>query len=454
MAAIPEFILRKLVVPGSLITQSGSFSFKLRNNFAPVTITRAGVAVNGQPAAAGSVAFQPEGGSARQADSISETAPFGLPVGSVVQVTVNTRLGGGKIQMDVDTREAGNLKFSFSPKGGGLLKRKPRSSGYSFGSRMLMGVYQAEAVLDSAAVIGEINPWIYGHFIEHLERCIYGGLWTEDGASLREDTLKLARSLKPSLIRYPGGNFASGYHWEDGIGPKDKRPRRFDPAWQAWESNQVGTAEYIDLCRKTGAEPFLVVNDGSGTPDEASRWVKYCNAPAGVEGGQLRAAHGHPDPFNVRLWGVGNEVWGRWQVGHTTAAAYAARLREFAAAMRQADPSIKLVGVGQTPFDDSPSDEGFAWNNTVLLRAGEVIDYLSFHIYHPGESGWKEAYDQEALHLALASAGEAARHASYPRARRAFGRVHGGRLRARLRQGRRVRRPERRRRDLYPARSR
>ena len=130
-----------------------------------------------------------------------------------------------------------------------------------------------------------------------------GGLWAEDGTALRPDTLKLVKELYPPLVRYPGGNFASGYHWEDGIGPRPERPRRYDAAWQSWESNQVGTDEFLSFCQQVGAEPFLVVNDGSGTPEEAARWVAYCNQPAEGEQGLRRAANGHPEP------------WGREDVG-------------------------------------------------------------------------------------------------------------------------------------------
>ena len=134
-----------------------------------------------------------------------------------------------------------------------------------------------------------------------------------DGGSvrgLRPDTLALIRDMRPPVIRYPGGNFASGYHWEDGIGPREQRPPRFDQAWNAWESNQVGTDEFLDFCAQVGAAPNLVVNDGSGTPVEAARWVAYCNEPADGEQGRRRTANGHAAPYDVRLWGVGNEVVG------------------------------------------------------------------------------------------------------------------------------------------------
>jgi len=145
--------------------------------------------------------------------------------------------------------------------------------------------------IDANRTIGEINPNIYGHVIMHLERSIYGGIWTDNGERLREDVLRLIQTLKPPVIRYPGDNFASAYHWEDGIGPRESRPKRFDPTTKVEESNQVGTDEFIELCRRTGANPYICVNDDTGTPEEAARWVAYCNQDAQGEQGRRRAAN-------------------------------------------------------------------------------------------------------------------------------------------------------------------
>ncbi|MCD4672286.1 MAG: hypothetical protein K8R77_06465, partial [Anaerolineaceae bacterium] len=266
------------------------------------------------------------------------------------------------------------------------------------------GPIRATVRVDANEVIGEVHPEVYGHFIEHLERCVYGGIWTEDGSALRSDTLRLIQALKPSVVRYPGGNFASGYHWEDGIGPKDQRPRRFDQAWQSEESNQVGTDEFMTFCREVGAKPFLVVNDGSGTPEEAARWVAYCNQDASGEQGSRRAANGHPEPYGVHWWGVGNEVWGQWQIGATDAEAYTKRLREFVAAMRAVDPSIRIVAVGDKVMSGAPSDPGAKWNEAVLREAGDLIDDLSFHLYQPDRDGWQDEYDPEELHKTVTAA--------------------------------------------------
>ena len=194
----------------------------------------------------------------------------------------------------------------------------------------------------------------------------------------RLDVLVAARALRPGILRWPGGNFASAYHWQDGLGPRDRRPVRADPAWGALEPNDVGTDEFIALCRALGAEPYLCVNAGTGTPEEAAAWVEYCNGPAESRYGALRAAHGHAEPYGVRYWGVGNEIYGNWQCGHVDDETYARRYLEFARAMRAVDPEIRLVAVGAQEY------EAPGWNDTVLAIAGNEIDYLSLHHYTPG----------------------------------------------------------------------
>ena len=399
---IPEFVLRKLFVQGSLQAQADGFSFALRNTFAPGTITGLGLEVDGKPVPAEGLILQTENEAPRPATTMGPDTPFPLPVGVTVTVRVRgTPLGQGRLKVRAETREAGPLIFTVQVKEQAARSHKRWKLSLP---RFLQRPLKAEVQVDSGAVIGEIHPHVYGHFVEHLERCVYGGIWTGDGARLRQDTLALIQALRPPVIRYPGGNFASGYHWEDGIGPRDTRPRRYDKAWNSWESNAVGTDEFMALCASVGAEPFLVVNDGSGTPEEAARWVAYCNDPLATKVGRLRASCGHADPYGVRLWGIGNEVWGQWQIGHTDASTYARRLRLFATAMRQADPTIRLVAVGDAPHTDQPDDPARLWNEAVLREAGDLIDYLSFHIYQPNQEGWKESYDLEALHLTVCAA--------------------------------------------------
>ena len=192
---------------------------------------------------------------------------------------------------------------------------------------------------------------------------------------MRKDVLESIKRIKPPLIRWPGGNMVSGYHWEDGIGDRDRRPPRWERAWKTWEWNDFGTDEYIRFCRLVGTEPYICVNAGEGQADEAARWVEYCNGSPDTPYGRLRAANGHPEPYRVKYWGIGNEMYGDWQLGHLDATKYALKSIEFARAMKAVDPSIVLVGVGVD------RDEFGKWNSTVSQIAGSYYDYLSVHYY-------------------------------------------------------------------------
>jgi alpha-N-arabinofuranosidase len=207
----------------------------------------------------------------------------------------------------------------------------------------------------------------------------------------RPDVLAALRQLGPTFLRLPGGNFASAYHWRDGIGDRDRRPPYLDPAWNAWESNDVGTHEYARLCDLIGAELLLTANLGDGTPAEAADWVAYCNAPADTPLGALRAANGHPDPLRVQTWFVGNEQFGNWQVGHCDAETYAVRYRQFADAMLAADPTLRLIAVGV------PTDLYGDWNELVLEQAG-AMDALSVHYYSIRTERWERPPSPDELY--------------------------------------------------------
>ncbi|HOZ49096.1 MAG TPA: alpha-L-arabinofuranosidase C-terminal domain-containing protein [Candidatus Hydrogenedentes bacterium] len=183
------------------------------------------------------------------------------------------------------------------------------------------------------------------------------------------DVVRLMKELHVSLLRFPGGNFVSGYHWRDGVGPREKRVTMPNLAWPIVETNHYGTHEWVDFARAIGAEPLICVNCGNGSPEEAADWIRYCNEPAEGEFGRLRAANGHPEPFNVRYWEVGNELWGDWQVGHCPAKEYAARYDAFARAMRAADSSILLIANG------GPGE----WNRIFLENVTEPARSLSMH---------------------------------------------------------------------------
>ena len=175
--------------------------------------------------------------------------------------------------------------------------------------------------------IGKVDRRIFGNFIEHLGRCIYGGIYEEgsplsDTAGFRRDVLDAVRPLRVPVLRWPGGNFVSGYHWLDGVGPAADRPRRMELAGHAEESNRFGTNEFIQYCRAIGAEPYICVNMGSGTMDEAQAWLEYCNGTGNTYWANLRRQHGYPEPHRVHYWGLGNEMYGGWQIGSLSAEDY------------------------------------------------------------------------------------------------------------------------------------
>ncbi len=243
---------------------------------------------------------------------------------------------------------------------------------------------QARIKIDTDRVIGDVDPYLFGNFAEHLGRCIYGGIYDEgnplsDSDGFRKDVMAAVKELNVSLLRWPGGNFASGYHWIDGVGPKDKRPVRRDDAWGAIETNRFGTDEFLRYCERIGAEPYLCINAGLGTIDEARHWVEYCNEPANTYYAQLRRANGRDKPWNVRIWGLGNEIDGPWQLGHRNAEDYAKFALEAAKAMRRADENIRLIASGSSNF--RPGYDWIGWNRTVLETLKNDVDYISLHTY-------------------------------------------------------------------------
>ncbi|HKV45690.1 MAG TPA: alpha-L-arabinofuranosidase C-terminal domain-containing protein [bacterium] len=236
----------------------------------------------------------------------------------------------------------------------------------------------AQITINTRRRIGIVDRGIFGGFIEHLGRCIYGGI-VEEGSPLsdrrgfRRDVLDVLRPLRMPVLRWPGGNFVSGYHWTDAIGPVDRRPRRIELAWHGEESNRFGTDEFIEYCRALGAEPFIVVNMGSGSMDEAQAWVEYCNGSGDTSWANLRRKHGHEEPYRVKFWGLGNEMYGHWQIGSLTAEDYVKKARQFAAMMKRTDPSIQLISCGQQGWNE--------WDRIVLEGLADLVDYHSIHIY-------------------------------------------------------------------------
>lgn len=251
---------------------------------------------------------------------------------------------------------------------------------------------KARIKIDIERKIGSIDTMIYGNFTEHLGRCIYGGIYdpkstqaNEDG--FRKDVINATNEMGVSIIRYPGGNFVSGYHFEDGIGPKTSRPRRKDLAWGATETNEVGTDEFMKFISKTKAAPYMCVNLGTGTIEEARNWVEYCNAPTGLYYSDLRAKNGHAAPYNIKYWGLGNEMDGPWQMGHKNAEDYSKFALEAAKLMKWSDGNIKLIASGSSNY----GADWMNWNRTVLTQLRNHIDYISVHQYvNNGDSNHKK----------------------------------------------------------------
>ncbi len=235
----------------------------------------------------------------------------------------------------------------------------------------------ATVLVDPRRTTGVIDQRVYGQFLENMGRAIYGGVF-EPGSPLadtdgfRSDVLEAARELAPPVLRWPGGNFASGYHWRDGIGPPEDRPARFDLAWSTLEPNRFGTEEFLAYARLLGSSTYLNLNASTGSIDEALEWLAYCNSDLPVPEVGLRQSGPHLDRHDVAIWGIGNENFGWWQHMHTSAESYAELAREWGKLLRWADNRISLVGVGAEDPD---------WNWKILNEAGVVLDWLSLHFY-------------------------------------------------------------------------
>ncbi|TPQ22125.1 alpha-N-arabinofuranosidase [Streptomyces sporangiiformans] len=263
------------------------------------------------------------------------------------------------------------------------------------------GTTPARFTLDSAFGIGAVNPRLYGSFVEHLGRCVYTGIHepghpAADADGLRQDVLELVRELGVTTVRYPGGNFVSGYRWEDSVGPREQRPVRLDLAWRSTETNEFGLHEFMDFCRKTGTEPMMAVNLGTRGVEDALRLLEYANHRGGTELSDLRVAHGAKDPYDIRMWCLGNEMDGPWQTGHKTAEEYGRLAAETARAMRMIDPGLELVACGSS----SSSMPTFgSWEATVLEAAYDLVDYVSLHAYYEEIDGDRDSFLASAVDM-------------------------------------------------------
>jgi len=233
------------------------------------------------------------------------------------------------------------------------------------------------------APVAVADPRLFGSFVEHLGRGVYGGIYepghpTSTPEGFRGDVLDLVRELGVTVVRYPGGNFVSGYDWRDGIGPREQRPRRLDLAWKSIETNEFGTDEFVAWCRAADVEPMLAVNLGLGDIGSMLKLVEYTNHPGGTALSDERIRNGAEQPHDVRLWCLGNELDGPWQLGHRSAEAYAELAASAASALRMFDDDLELVAVGSSNAQMATFGD---WERTVLARTIGLVDYLSCHIY-------------------------------------------------------------------------
>lgn len=278
--------------------------------------------------------------------------------------------------------------------------------------------------LDRDFAVGALDRRIFGAFVEHLGRCVYTGIYepghpTADENGLRGDVLALTRELGATIVRYPGGNFLSGYDWEDGVGPPEDRPVRLDLAWHSTETNRFGTNEFIAWCRAAHVEPMLGVNLGTRGADAARRYLEYCNHPGGTALSDLRRRHGCERPHGVRDWCLGNEMDAPWQIGQKTAGEYGRLARDTARLMRWLSPEVQLIACGSSNRDLPTFG---AWEDEVLEQCFDEVDFISVHTYfeNPHADTWEflgniDRMDQHIREVASIADAVAARRRSLKR---------------------------------------
>jgi alpha-N-arabinofuranosidase len=247
---------------------------------------------------------------------------------------------------------------------------------------------KSRIAVDRDFILSGLDRRVFGTFVEHMGRCVYGGIYepthrSADGNGFRQDVLALTRELGATIVRYPGGNFLSGYDWEDGVGPRQQRPQRLDLAWGSTEGNEFGTNEFVTWCRTAKVEPMLAVNLGTRGPDEARRLLEYCNHPAGTYYSDLRRAHGYEQPHDIRFWCLGNEMDGPWQICRKTAQEYGRIAQETGKVMRWVDGNLQLAACGSS--QRSMSTYG-AWEYEVLDHCFDEVDFISLHAYFRNDS--------------------------------------------------------------------
>lgn len=260
---------------------------------------------------------------------------------------------------------------------------------------------KTKIIADKNFLIGEIDTRLYGSFLEHMGRVIYSGIYEPDNAvadedGFRTDVLNKVREMQLTCIRYPGGNFVSAYHWEDGVGPKEERPRKLDLAWKAIETNEFGTNEFMKWARKANIDPIFTVNLGTRGIEDAIHYIEYCNFKGGTKYSDLRRLHGTEEPYGVKMWCLGNEMDGKWQIGHKTADEYGKLAAEAGKVMKLVDPEIELIVCGSS-LSDMPTYP--QWDMDVLEHTYDVADYLALHQYYAGQEKGTKSFLAQTLDM-------------------------------------------------------
>jgi alpha-L-arabinofuranosidase len=242
----------------------------------------------------------------------------------------------------------------------------------------------ARALINHARYRSELDRRVLGAFLEHLGRAIYTGVYEPgspkaDAKGFRTDVIAEIKGLGVPIMRYPGGNFVSGYNWLDGVGPKKDRPAVLERAWNSLETNQFGTNEFIEWCRLVETEPLLAFNLGTGTPEMAVAYVEYCNVDKGTKWSELRRSHGHQQAHNVHYWCLGNEMDGPWQIGHMPAREYGRKARDTARQIRVIDRNLQLIACGSS---NTIMPTYLVWDREVLEECYDQVDGISLHNYY------------------------------------------------------------------------
>jgi len=259
----------------------------------------------------------------------------------------------------------------------------------------------AKITLEKTSVISKIDDRLFGSFIEHLGRAVYGGIYqpghpSADESGFRTDVIALVKELNVPIVRYPGGNFVSGYKWEDGVGPKAQRPKRLELAWFALEDNAVGLNEFADWAKAANTEVMMAINLGTRGMQEAMDLVEYCNHPSGTYWSDLRISHGYAAPHKIKTWCLGNEMDGPWQIGYKKPMEYARLANETAKVMRWVDKDIELVACGSSGKGMSTFG---TWEDTVLTECYDNVDFLSLHSYYSNADGDTQSFLSRGLDM-------------------------------------------------------